>query len=132
MAEVQFGEADPTLVQLGDASIASPFTSKRTSVACVLSVVRQGRCTQVATHQVFKILALNCLVAAYQLSSLHLHGVKYGDTQMTVQGLLLAALFYLASRAPPIEKLSKHRPPDSIFCTHLLGSEGGVGLFCVA
>ena len=65
MAEAQLQEADPTLVRLGDASLASAFTSRRTSIDSVLTVVRQGRCTLVTTIQVYKILALNCLVSAY-------------------------------------------------------------------
>jgi len=75
-AVAELERLDPSLVQLGDASIASPFTSRRSSVDCVLAVVRQGRCTLVTTTQVFKILALNCLVSAFMLSTLYLHGVK--------------------------------------------------------
>lgn len=37
-AELEEQDMDPTLVRLGDASIASPFTSKRTSVDCILAV----------------------------------------------------------------------------------------------
>lgn len=82
MAELNEQEMDPTVVQLGDASIASPFTAKRTSIDCVLAVIRQGRCTQVTTIQVYKILALNCLVSAYMLSSLYLYGVKQGQSAL--------------------------------------------------
>ena len=88
-AVAELERLDPSLVQLGDASIASPFTSRRSSVDCVLAVVRQGRCTLVTTTQVFKILALNCLVSAFMLSTLYLHGVKQVCT------IIQSLLFYL-------------------------------------
>jgi cation-transporting ATPase 13A1 len=52
MMELQEQETDPTIVKLGDASIASPFTARRTSIDSVLTVIRQGRCTLVTTIQV--------------------------------------------------------------------------------
>jgi len=106
---------DPRLVKLGDASIASPFASKMSSIGCCVVIVRQGRCTLVTMLQVFKILALMCLVSAYMLSSLYLAGVKQGDTQMTFVGLLTAMLFFLASRAAPLDELSEKRPPRRVF-----------------
>eukprot|EP00611_Tribonema_gayanum_P000265 TRINITY_DN1017_c2_g1_i3.p1 TRINITY_DN1017_c2_g1~~TRINITY_DN1017_c2_g1_i3.p1 ORF type:complete len:415 (-),score=146.19 TRINITY_DN1017_c2_g1_i3:841-2013(-) len=122
MAEMHEQQLDPTLVRMGDASIASPFTARTTSIDCVLSIVRQGRCTLVTTMQVYKILALNCLTSAYMLSSLYLWGVKQGDTQMTVLGLLIAALFFATSRAQPLTKLSKRRPSSRIFCMPMMAS----------
>ena len=53
--EIEEQDLDPALVKLGDASIASPFTAKTTSVGSVLAVVRQGRCTLVTTLQVYKV-----------------------------------------------------------------------------
>lgn len=121
-------ELDPGLVKLGDASIASPFTAKTTSVGCVLAVIRQGRCTLVTTLQVYKILALNCLTSAYMLSALYLEGVKQGDGQMTVLGLAVSALFYCASRSQPMRRLSSARPPVRIFCLQACLSV--LGQFC--
>jgi len=113
--EMDAVDADPTLVELGDASIASPFTSKRATIDCVLAIIRQGRCTLVNMIQVFKVLALMCLQSAYVLSTLYLNGIKQGDTQMTVIGLMTAAFFFLMSRAQPLDTLANRRPPRRVF-----------------
>jgi cation-transporting ATPase 13A1 len=115
LLELQEHEADPTIVKLGDASIASPFTAKRTSIDSVLTVIRQGRCTLVGTIQVYKVLALNCLSSAFMMSILYMKGLKQGDTQMTCSGLLIAALFFFVSQAKPLNHISAERPPSTVF-----------------
>lgn len=110
------------LVALGDASMASPFTSRLPSPAAVLDILRQGRCTLVVTHQVYRILAVNCLVLSYMLSVMHLHGVRSGDTQATIAGIAITALFLNVSWASPAKKLARAHPHTSVFNAPLIVS----------
>lgn len=112
-------------VQFGDASIAAPFTSKRPSPRVALDIMLQGRCTLVTTHQMFRILAVNSLVASYSLSALYLHGARSGDTQATITGIAMSAFFMMMSFAKPLEKLSKAKPDTTVFKPHLLLSVFG-------
>ncbi|EPY53277.1 P-type ATPase [Schizosaccharomyces cryophilus OY26] len=120
MAEAS--DDDAPKIKLGDASVAAPITSKLAVTNSVINIVRQGRCTLVALVQLHKILALNCLITAYSLSVLHLDGIKFGDTQYTISGMLMSVCFYCVSRAKPMETLSKERPQHRIFNTYIIGS----------
>ena len=122
MMENELNDDEPPTLKLGDASVAAPFTSKLRNVIAIPNIIRQGRCTLVATIQMYKILALNCLISAYSLSVLYLEGIKFGDGQYTISGMLMSVCFLSISRARTVEGLSKERPQPNIFNFYIIGS----------
>ena len=99
MMDQELDDSEPPTIKLGDASVAAPFTSKLANVIAIPNIIRQGRCTLVATIQMYKILALNCLISAYSLSVLYLDGIKFGDGQVTISGMMMSVCFLSISRA---------------------------------
>lgn len=113
------------IVRLGDASIASPFTCRQSSIYPTIKVIQQGRCTLVTMLQIYKIQALTCLSLAYCLSALYVDGVKLGDSQMTLSGIFSAILFLVMSHAKPLQTLAPTRPPATILCFYVLFTVAG-------
>jgi cation-transporting ATPase 13A1 len=125
-------ESDVPTIKFGDASVAAPFTSKVSSVMSVVGIVRQGRATLVALTQMYKILALNSLTLAYSLSVMHLAGIKQGDWQATIAGMMVTVCFFGVAKSTPLQKLSPERPQPNIFNWYLILSVLGQSAIHVA
>ena len=110
------------IIKLGDASIAAPFTCKSKRMTSICDIVRLGRCTLATTLQMYKILALNCLISAYSMSVLHSDGVKFGDKQMTLSGIVIAVCFLFLTRSKPLDALSKEKPISRVFHPYIIVS----------
>ena len=110
-----FSLEDDSSIKGGDVTAAAPFTAKSGSIKCIKNIFIQGRCTLVITFQMYKILALNCLLTAYSLSVLALKGIKFSDYQSTYMGFVVAFFFLMLSKAEPLKSLNKNKPPYSIF-----------------
>ena len=106
----------------GDASIAAPFTYRYESIKCVVNILKQGRCTLVTTIQMYKILAINCVMLAYSFSVLYHQGLKSGDIQSTIFAIPIGIYFMMISYATPLEKLQPFHPPHSIFALSQISS----------
>lgn len=132
LRQLREAQAELDQVELGDASVAAPFTSRAVSIKCCKDVIQQGRCTLVTMLQIYKILGINCLVNALVLSKLFVHGVKQGDRQLTILGVVIAALFFFVTRAEPLSTLSTIRPPASVLCLQALLSITGQFLIHLA
>lgn len=111
---------DYTPPKLGDAVMASSFTSRNPSVMVVCNVIRQGRCTLVTSTQMLRILALNCLMNSYGMSVLYLRGVKFGDTQLTFNAFFVASSMFAVTRSDPLKHLAPQRPADSVLAPNVL------------
>ncbi|RLN37091.1 hypothetical protein BBJ28_00007949 [Nothophytophthora sp. Chile5] len=120
-----FDDGELPMVKLGDASIASPFTSRAPSIKGCVDIIRQGRCALVTTMQMYQILAVNCLISSYSLSVLYLDKVKWANSQMMALGMISTVASITLSRATPLSELSPVRPLTSIFHPALFTSLAG-------
>ncbi|KAI9105844.1 hypothetical protein DFS34DRAFT_31509 [Phlyctochytrium arcticum] len=132
MQSMEEVDGDVPKIKFGDASVAAPFTSKVSSVMSVCNIVRQGRATLVAMVQMYKILALNCLISAFSMSVLYLAGIKQGDWQATVAGMMITVCFFGIAKSTALEELSKKRPQSNVFNHYVIISVLGQAAVHVA
>ncbi|XP_078614981.1 polyamine-transporting ATPase 13A3-like isoform X1 [Branchiostoma floridae x Branchiostoma japonicum] len=98
-----------------EASVASPFTSRKATIECVSTLIREGRCALVTSFGVFKFMALYSMIQF--MSVLILYGVfaNLGDIQYLYQDLvIITTIAFVMSRNSAYPKLVQQRPPTSL------------------
>lgn len=110
------------MIKLGDASIAAPFTCRSKALTSVCDIVRLGRSTLVTTLMMYKILALNCLTSAYSMSVLQTDGVRLGEKQMILSGVILSVCFMCMARSKPTSQLCPQRPVTRVFHPYMIST----------
>eukprot|EP00494_Astrolonche_serrata_P023450 UN23708 len=103
------------MVRLGDASVSAPFTSRAPSIQATIDIIRQGRCTLLSTLQQQQIMMLECIISAYTLSALSLHGSRNSEIQMMSTGVLLMVASLAFTYSTPVNTIDPIRPIQSLF-----------------
>lgn len=117
-----------------ESSVASPFTSRKASIECVVRVVREGRAALVTSVGIFKFMAGYSLVQFVSVMMLYSIDNNLSDMQYLYIDLFTISLFAFAiSRTPAYEgPLVKQRPETSLVSPLLLTSLIGQLLLSVA
>jgi len=99
-----------------ESSVASPFTSQKASVECVVRVIREGRAALVTSVDIFKFMAGYSLVQFVSVIMLYSIDNNLTDYQYLYIDLFTISLFAFAiSRTPAYEgPLVKQRPETSL------------------
>ncbi|TMW68217.1 hypothetical protein Poli38472_007889 [Pythium oligandrum] len=106
-----------------EASIVAPFTSKAKAVTDVPVLIREGRCALTTSFLGFKFMVLYPIIQLGMASTLGHYGTMLSNNQYLwddlaiVLGLAITMLYTASSK-----KLSRERPPNTLFSTTIVTS----------
>ncbi|NWT96793.1 AT134 ATPase, partial [Urocynchramus pylzowi] len=104
-----------------EASVASPFTSRMPSIACVPELIREGRAALVTSFCMFKYMALYSMIQYLGVLLLYWQLNSFGNYQFLFQDLAITTVIGVTmsfTRAYP--KLVPYRPPSQLISPPLL------------
>ncbi|KAG4304603.1 hypothetical protein PORY_001996 [Pneumocystis oryctolagi] len=106
-----------------EASIVSSFTDKKSSVACVIDLIREGRAALVTSFACFKYMALYSAIQFISVSILYSSASNLGDFQYLYIDLILVFPIAISmGRSEAYPKLVKERPVSSLISEKVIGS----------
>ena len=78
-------EVDDMEIKPGEASLAAPFTFLRPCIDGAESILRSGIATAAFSLSCHRSIALNSLMACFNLATLYRHGFRYGKYMWNVE-----------------------------------------------
>ncbi|GLC61164.1 hypothetical protein PLESTB_001725200 [Pleodorina starrii] len=104
-----------------EASVAAPMTSKAQSIGAMITVVAEGRCTLMATYQIFQFIIAYALVQAFEANLMYTFALNLGNYQYLIQDLFFTTvLAALMGATEPRSKLSRSRPLSRVLSAPLM------------
>ncbi|DBA01044.1 TPA: hypothetical protein N0F65_002654 [Lagenidium giganteum] len=102
-----------------DASLVAPFTSSDASIACVIELIREGRCCLATTFATLKFLIVYGLIGSAMRFAIYGNGVFISTFGFIfLDGPLLVGFAYVMTLAKPFssssQKLERFRPSSSL------------------
>ncbi|XP_044526812.1 polyamine-transporting ATPase 13A3 [Gracilinanus agilis] len=106
-----------------EASVASPFTSRTPSIACVPNLIREGRAALITSFCVFKFMALYSIIQYCSVTLLYSILSNLGDLQFLFIDLaIILVVVFTMSLNPAWKELVAQRPPSGLISGALLFS----------
>ena len=68
-----------------EASVAAPLTSKRQTIACMVTVVAEGRCSLDTSYLIFKFIIVYAFVQVFAVNLMYSFGGSVGNYQYLIQ-----------------------------------------------
>ncbi|XP_064929718.1 probable cation-transporting ATPase 13A4 isoform X5 [Columba livia] len=104
-----------------EASVASPFTSRTPSIACVPELIREGRAALVTSFCMFKYMALYSTIQYLGVLLLYWQLNSFGNYQFLFQDLAITTVIGVTmSFTGAYPKLVPYRPPSQLVSPPLL------------
>ncbi|ESP04540.1 hypothetical protein LOTGIDRAFT_135940 [Lottia gigantea] len=98
-----------------EASVASPFTSKKPTIECVPKVISEGRCALVTSFGIFKYMASYSLAQLVSVLILYWNGANLTDPAfLYVDLFLITSLSVTFGYTEPYKELVKDLPLSSL------------------
>ncbi|KAI2795922.1 hypothetical protein BLOT_016274 [Blomia tropicalis] len=102
-------------LSLAEASVASPFTYKKKDISCVPLLLKEGRCTLVATFGAFKYQVCYCFILLGAVLILFWYGTKPAEGTYVFVDIILNLLPpMLFGTTKPYHKLVRRKPIRNI------------------